>query len=95
MGLTMKDRKAITRELSERYKKATKKQKGIILDELTALTGYNRAYASYLLITHGKTIKVAKNRVIKADVNILPPLESGHRQFVEVKLSAYAGRKSL
>jgi hypothetical protein len=27
--------------------------------------------------------------------NILNPLESGHRQFVEVKLSAYAGRKSL
>ena len=26
---------------------------------------------------------------------ILNPLESGHRQFVEVKLSAYAGRKSL
>jgi len=68
----MKDRKAITRELSEKYKnkKATKKQKGIILDEFTALTGYNRAYASYLLITHGKTIKVAKNRVIKADVKM-------------------------
>jgi len=31
----MKERKAITRELSERYKKATKKQKGIILDEFT------------------------------------------------------------
>jgi hypothetical protein len=36
----------------------------------TALTGYNRAYASYLLTTHGKTIKVAKGRVIKADVKI-------------------------
>ena len=29
------------------------------------------------------------------ELHILNPLESGHRQFVEVKLSAYAGRKSL
>ncbi len=70
MGLTMKERKAITRELSERYKEATKKEKGVILNQFTALTGYNRAYASYLLITHGKTMKVAKGRVIKADVKI-------------------------
>jgi len=56
----MKERKAITRELSERYKKATKKEKGVILNQFTTLTGYNRAYASYLLTTHGKTIKVAK-----------------------------------
>jgi hypothetical protein len=70
MGLTMKERKAITRELSERYKKATKKKKGLILDEFTALTGYNRAYASYLLTRHGKTMKVAKGRVIKADAKI-------------------------
>jgi len=70
MGLTMKGRKAITSELSERYKKATKKKKGLILDEFTALTGYNRAYASYLLTTHGKTKKVARGRVIKADVKI-------------------------
>jgi len=62
--------KAITRELSERYKKATKKEKGVILNQFTALTGYNRAYASYLLTTHGKTMKVAKGRVIKADAKI-------------------------
>jgi len=70
MGLTMKERKAITRELSDRYKKATKKQKGVILNQFTALTGYNRAYASYLLSSHGKTLRVTRNKVIRADVKI-------------------------
>ncbi|WP_297212437.1 MULTISPECIES: hypothetical protein [Thermodesulfovibrio] len=45
----MKERKAIMVGISKRYKRATKKQKGIILDEFTALTEYNRTYASYLL----------------------------------------------
>jgi len=31
MGLTMKERKAITREVSRRYKKAIKKEKGAFL----------------------------------------------------------------
>lgn len=57
MGLTMKERKAVTVEISKRYKRATKKQKGIILDEFTALTGYNRTYASYLLKNCEKVIK--------------------------------------
>ncbi len=53
MGLTMKERKSVTKELSIRYQKASKKQKGIMLDEFTALAGYNRSYASYLLMSHG------------------------------------------
>lgn len=47
MGLTMKERKAVVSEIAKRYKKASKKQKGIILDELIALTGYNRSYACF------------------------------------------------
>lgn len=53
MGLTMKEKNAITIEIARRYQKASKKQKGIILNEFTALTGYNRAYASSLLSNHG------------------------------------------
>jgi len=34
-------------------------------------------------------------QISRLELFILNPLESGHRQFVEVKLSAYAGRKSL
>lgn len=68
MGLTMKERKAVTRELIQRYQRASKKQKGIILNEFIALTGYNRCYASYLLSILCKTLRVGLKTVIKADV---------------------------
>ena len=47
--LDLRQRKAITKELKTRYNKAAKKEKAKILDEFTALTGYNRCYASCLL----------------------------------------------
>jgi hypothetical protein len=49
MGLTMKERKAVTAVMVARYRRASKKQKGRVLDELVALTGYNRWYAVGLL----------------------------------------------
>ena len=49
MRLTMKERKAVTQKMQERYRRARKKQKGQLLDELVALTGYNRWYAVGLL----------------------------------------------
>jgi hypothetical protein len=45
----MAERQAITREMARRYAKAFKKQRGLMLDELCALTGYNRSYAARLL----------------------------------------------
>lgn len=68
MGLTMGERNTVTKEIAARHRRATKKQKGIILDEFTALTGYNRSYASYLLNSHGKEVRVNSGVVIKADV---------------------------
>jgi hypothetical protein len=44
-GLTLAERKAVTKQLVTRYHRATKKQKGAILDELCALTGWNRDHA--------------------------------------------------
>ena len=49
MRLTMKERQSVIAVMQERYQKAGKKQKHQILDECCRLTGYNRAYASYLL----------------------------------------------
>src|SRR5438093_8664599 len=49
MGLTMKERKAVTAVLLARYRRATKKQRGQLLDEFVALTGYHRWYAVGLL----------------------------------------------
>jgi hypothetical protein len=41
MGLTMKDRRKITKEVAGRYQRAFKKGKGKILDEFVQLTEYN------------------------------------------------------
>ena len=54
MGLTMSERKAVTRQTSSRYQKACKKEKGKILDEFIELTYYSRKYASWILTTWGK-----------------------------------------
>lgn len=56
MGLTMKEKKAVTREMARRYQKASKKLKGPMLDEFTALMGYNRSYASHILANWGKNV---------------------------------------
>lgn len=45
MGLEMAVKKSLMREDAVRYAKANKKQKTKILDELCAMTGYNRKYA--------------------------------------------------
>ena len=68
MGLDMKEKKAVTREYQPRYQKASKKEKKVILDEFTTLTGYHRKSAIRLLSTrpvkqvmvyiHGKPIKI-------------------------------------
>jgi hypothetical protein len=57
MRLTMSERRAVVRVAAERYRKAGKKQKGLILDELVEVTGYHRCYAVWLLRRHGKTIR--------------------------------------
>ena len=55
--LDMRQKKAITKELRKRYNQATKKKKGIMLDEFCATTGYNRCYASFIL-------KIKKEKVL-------------------------------
>jgi hypothetical protein len=49
MGLNMKEKKAVTREYIPRYQKASKKEKKILPDEFTRLTGYHRKSAVRLL----------------------------------------------
>lgn len=45
MGLTMAERKALTKAMIKRYGAATKTQKTAMLDELCALTGWTRDHA--------------------------------------------------
>ena len=65
MGLTMRERHAVTRELTERYQKASKKARGAILTDFCALTGYSRYHARFLLRNCGKrfTKMVGRARV--------------------------------
>ena len=45
MGLNMKERDSVTKEIANRYKNATKNEKKAILNEYISLTGFNRKYA--------------------------------------------------
>ena len=53
MALSMATRKQITKEMARRYARARKGERGRMLDELCALTGYNRGYAARLLRSGG------------------------------------------
>ena len=52
----MGTRDEILRAMAEAYKKATKKEKGHMLDHVVEVAGYNRAYASYRLCLYGKRL---------------------------------------
>lgn len=65
MRLTMKERKAVTAVMVARYRRMSKKQKGRLLDELVALTGYNRWYAVGLLRGDGRS---SRGRLARAAV---------------------------
>ena len=54
MGLEMQARKAVTKEVAARYRRAGKKEKVRILDEFCKTTGYARKYAITVLRNYGK-----------------------------------------
>jgi hypothetical protein len=56
MELPMRIRFHILAVIHARYKKASKGEKGKILDELVATTGYNRKYAAWLLAHWGTEV---------------------------------------
>jgi len=56
MGLSVQEKKALTREISKKYQKARKKEKTQILNELVKTTGYNRKYILHVLANWGKTV---------------------------------------
>ncbi|MCR9144593.1 MAG: ISNCY family transposase, partial [bacterium] len=49
MRLNMNERRTLAKVFAEKYRRARKKDKGILLDEFVELTGYNRSYATRAL----------------------------------------------
>ena len=62
MGLTMKEKKALTREVCKRYQQSGKKEKTIILNELVKTTEYNRKYLLHVLSNMGKTVSIRADK---------------------------------
>ena len=54
MGLTMREKRALTNEIAVRYRKESKRGKQAMLDEFCRTTGYHRKYAVHLLGRWGK-----------------------------------------
>ena len=55
MGLAMSTRRELTEELAQRYRRASRKEKGCILDQFVQTTGYRRKYAIQLLNWWGRS----------------------------------------
>ena len=76
MALKMSERKAVTKEVGKRYRKAGRREKEMMLSEFVATTGYNRSYASRVLREEAlKRSKPAKKRPRKKiyDEAVLEP----------------------
>jgi hypothetical protein len=54
VGLSMAERRAVTKQMARRYARASKKDKGRMLDELCALTGWTRRHARRALHQAGQ-----------------------------------------
>jgi len=49
MSLTLTARQSVIKELSKKYRRASKKEKTRIINNFISLTNYNRSYARYVL----------------------------------------------
>ncbi len=80
MGLTMSQRQAVTKTIATRYRRAGKAEKGRILDELCATTGWHRSHARKAL---GESLRpwVAQARRPR-------PLERGRGHFLATSSAA-------
>lgn len=72
MGLTMQERRTVTKALSEQYRRAKKGEKGSILNQFVESTGYDRHYAAWLLRHHGKRVEFKPGVVMEGTAKRRP-----------------------
>ena len=87
--LTMRQKQAVTRQVALRYKKARKKEKGMILDEFTKTTGYNRSYASRVLRQKVKPKVVGKMKVGGLNVVLIEDRRRKKKKKARLKARKY------
>ena len=80
MGLTMKEKQAVTCQMAAEYKRATKKQKGQILDTLTKLAGYNRSYAARVLRQRARPAVLGRGVVDGINVTLVEDRRTKRRK---------------
>ncbi|MDR1859268.1 MAG: hypothetical protein LBQ69_07340 [Treponema sp.] len=86
MGLTMKEKQAVTREYRPRYKKASKKEKKALPDEFARLAGCHRKSAVRLL--NATAVKQVLTYIDSRPVKIKPekkqpPNRKGKRAYTD------------
>ncbi len=86
MRLTMRERKRIIEMTAGRYRLGRKKEKGLILDEFTALTGYGRSYARLVLRNWGRIVKMGNGVRVRGG----PSKREGVRYYDEPVAKALA-----
>jgi hypothetical protein len=90
VGLSMAERRAVTKQMARRYRKASKALKGRMLDELCALTGWTRRHARRTLseAISGRVKPPRRPRPRTYGEEVLEPL-----RFVWATLNGPAGKR--
>lgn len=70
MRLTMQERRTVTKALAEQYRRASKGQKGVLLNQFVEATGYDRCYARRLLRNHGRQVRMSPKVVVEGDAGV-------------------------
>jgi hypothetical protein len=61
----MHERKTVTKAMAAQYRRSSKKEKGRILEQFAAATGYNRVYAARVLRGHGRRVDAGDGLVLE------------------------------
>ena len=88
MRLEMHSRQEIIKANAADYQKATKKERGILLDRLVPVTGLNRDYLAWVLGQKQQEAATAGSRTKPAESNRHRASGAGGRRSTKLRLSS-------